>query len=86
MPIFTQLLFFGTPIFYPLRIVPEQFLWFYSLNPCVSIVEIFRWIVLGYGSFPDQNMVVTGLISTLVCLVIGIFTFGIVDREFYKHV
>tara|TARA_A100001015_G_scaffold321198_1_gene450721 strand:+ start:2382 stop:3206 length:825 start_codon:yes stop_codon:yes gene_type:complete len=86
VPIFTQLLFFGTPIFYPLQIVPNEFLWFYNLNPCVSIVEIFRWIILGYPSFPDQMMVQTGLISTMFCLVLGVVTFGLVDREFYKYV
>ena len=86
VPIFTQLLFFGTPIFYPLSIVPKEFLWFYAINPCVAIVEFFRWIVLGYESFPEPSLIISGLITTVICLVLGFLTFSIVDKEFYKYV
>lgn len=86
IPIFTQLLFFGTPIFYPLKIIPENLLWIFYFNPCVAIVEIFRWILLGYSTFPDLGLVVAGLVSTLFCVAVGVITFGLVDKEFYKYV
>ena len=86
IPIFTQLLFFGTPIFYPLAIVPVEFLPFYALNPTVGIVEVFRWLMLGYEVFPDTNLVISSLSVTIGCLVLSLITFGWIDKDFYKYV
>ncbi len=50
--VLVMLLSFMTPLFYPIDIIPQQFLFAYKLNPLYSAVECFRNIILG-GTFPD---------------------------------
>jgi len=38
--------FFGTPVIYPLSLVPERFAFLYSLNPMVEFVDFYRNLVL----------------------------------------
>jgi ABC-2 type transport system permease protein len=42
MGILLQLWFYGTPIVYPLTVVPERVRFAYSLNPMVQFVEAYR--------------------------------------------
>jgi lipopolysaccharide transport system permease protein len=44
--IFSQLLLFTSPIFYPIEIVPQPFRTVLELNPVTAIVEEFRQILL----------------------------------------
>lgn len=53
--IITQILFFMTPIFYPLNIVPEKFRWLLDMNPLTAIVEESRKVLL-YGMLPDWKV------------------------------
>ena len=46
-----QALMYATPIIYPLSEVPEQYRFWASLNPMASVVETFRFALLGKGSF-----------------------------------
>ena len=48
----THVLFFMTPIFYPLAAVPERLRWVLQLNPLTVIVEQTRRICI-YGLIPD---------------------------------
>ena len=50
--IITQMLFFMTPIFYPISVVPENLRWILQINPLSSVVEQTRLFFL-YGQFPD---------------------------------
>lgn len=64
--IFTQVLFFMTPIFYPLSLVPEHFRWLLQINPLTYIVEEVRWIFL-YGQTPHfLNLAVLTVFSMIV--------------------
>lgn len=49
--IITQMLFFMTPIFYPISVVPENLQWILHINPLSSIVEQTRQIFI-YGQTP----------------------------------
>ena len=46
-----QALMYATPIIYPLSEVPDQYRFWASLNPMASVVETFRFALLGKGSF-----------------------------------
>lgn len=48
----TQVLFFMTPIFYPINIVPEAFRWVLRINPLSTIVEQTRNVFL-FGKMPE---------------------------------
>lgn len=49
VPFINQIWFFLTPIVYPASLVPQQWQWLYGLNPMVSVIEGFRWSLLGQG-------------------------------------
>jgi lipopolysaccharide transport system permease protein len=47
LPIALQLLMFGSPVLYPLRVVPRAWRTLYLLNPLAGLIDGFRWSVLG---------------------------------------
>lgn len=47
VPFLLQLGMFTTPVVYPISLVPEKYLNFYSLNPGVFLVEGFRYLLFG---------------------------------------
>ena len=51
IPFLTQFWLFATPVAYSSTLVPEEWLWLYSLNPMVGVVEGFRWALLGTENF-----------------------------------
>jgi len=66
--ILTTMLFFLTPIFYPIHAVPEQFRIFSRLNPLALFVEEARGVLL-WGILPDVRLFLIGLtVSVLVCI------------------
>src|SRR5438445_9318583 len=48
---------FRSPIVYPSSLIPEQWLALYGLNPMSSVVEGFRWALLGTGSKPGPMLI-----------------------------
>lgn len=64
-----QILFFVTPVLYPLSSIPEPFRSVIALNPMTSIVENFRRVVL-WGSLPSwpDLLIWTGLGAALMLL------------------
>ncbi len=77
----TQLLFYATPIIYPLEMVPDKFKWIILLNPLSHVVEMFRQVVL-LGQVPD---VLHWFYLTLFCFLfasIGYYLFNRMKPEF----
>jgi lipopolysaccharide transport system permease protein len=70
---------YATPIIYPASRIPENWQWLYTLNPMVSVVESFRWILLG-GSFPGINW--ASIVLALILLISGIIYFKQTERIF----
>lgn len=64
--IITQILFFMTPIFYPIAIVPERLRWILEFNPLSSVVEETRKLFL-YGQLPDFG--VCAMLFVLSCVI-----------------
>ena len=52
VPVVTQMLFFATPIFYPLKNVPEEYRPVMEANPFTPLVEMARQTLL-WGEVPD---------------------------------
>lgn len=72
-----------TPIFYPVSIIPEQYLVLFWLNPLYPVVEIFRDVVM-YQAMPDPIMHLLSVAYAVVYLIIGLFVFyKIQDRFIY---
>lgn len=62
-----QILFFMTPIFYPIKAVPEEYRWPLLLNPLTTMIEEARKVFL-YGQLPDWKFLgISFLVSVIVC-------------------
>lgn len=81
IPYITQLWFYLTPIVYSSSEVPEQWRFFYALNPMVGVVEGFRWALLGTSDAPDPMIAVSATISVVI-FISGMFYFRRMERTF----
>lgn len=64
--IVTQVLFFMTPIFYPVSIVPENLRWILEINPLSPLVEQTRRLFL-YAQAPDPA----------ICMLMFVVSWGV---------
>ncbi len=81
IPYITQLWFYLTPIVYPASKVPEEWQFFYALNPMVGVVEGFRWALLGTADAPNPMIAVSATIALLI-FISGMFYFRRMERTF----
>jgi lipopolysaccharide transport system permease protein len=81
VPFLTQFWMYATPVVYPSSLLDEPWRTLYGLNPMVSVVEGFRWSLLGQG---ETVSVMFGLsaLTSLVLLTSGAFFFRRVERRF----
>ncbi|KUP23922.1 ABC transporter permease [Paenibacillus sp. DMB5] len=63
-----------TPIFYPLKIIPEKFQLFILFNPLYYYVELFRDVVY-YGVTPELGTLSICMILSLLSLALGFYVF-----------
>ena len=63
-----QALMYATPIIYPLSEVPDQYRFWASLNPMASVVEAFRYALLGKGSFSLSYLIYSGILAIFILL------------------
>ncbi|MAL85804.1 MAG: ABC transporter permease [Opitutae bacterium] len=75
-----QALMYATPIIYPLSEVPEQYRFWASLNPMASVVESFRFALLGKGSFSFHLLCYSTIVAVLL-LLSGIYFFKRTERR-----
>ena len=80
-----MLLSFMTPLFYPIEIIPKEFLFFFKINPLYAAVSSFRDIVL-YGAFPQTKFLLYLIITSIIALVIGVFLFYRYQDEFVINI
>lgn len=80
VPFFIQMLFFATPVIYPIRYVPERYQPWLALNPMVGIVLGFRHALL--GSEPQWRLMTTSLAVALGLFVVGLVVFRRMERRF----
>ena len=69
IPFFVQIWMFLSPIVYPVSIIPEKYRFLYSLNPMVSVIEGFRWALL--GKIAPEFMVIAFSVPVVVVLLAG---------------
>jgi ABC-2 type transport system permease protein len=63
-----------TPVFYPMNIIPKQYLGIVQANPLVYMIEYFRECML-YGIIPSLSLNLTCLAIGVVTLIIGLIVF-----------
>ena len=81
VPFLTQIGMYASPIVYSTQIVPERWIWVYSLNPIVGVVEGFRWAMLGKAPPPLGPMALSCAVVALL-LISGVWYFRRTERTF----
>lgn len=71
VPFLVQFWLFVTPVIYPTSLVPAPWKAAYGLNPMATVIEGFRWALIGAAP-PDPAMVGASVVSTAVMLWAGL--------------
>ncbi len=79
LPFLVQLLFFASPVIYPTSLLPERWSVLYGLNPMASVVEAFRWSIIG-TSPPSTGMFVVSMVVIVVLVITGWAVFRVSER------
>ena len=69
VPFLTQFWMYATPIAYSSELIPQKWLWLYSLNPMTGVVEGFRWAILGKSNLDLFSLGISSVV--VVALFIG---------------
>ena len=76
-----NMLFYITPIIYPISIVPKNLKWIIEYNPLTSLFEVLKLSFFSTGEFNPYSLVYSS-ISTLIVFTIGIIVFNKFQRNF----
>ena len=73
-PIILQMLFWFTPIVYPITIIPEAYRHWLNLNPMYPIIDAYQQILV-YGNSPQWGGVLIILAAGIILSIVGLFMF-----------
>ncbi len=76
-----QLWMYATPVIYPLSTMPADKQWIFQLNPMTSVVETFKYSVLGVGTF-SWFWLAYSFCFMILLMLIGIVIFNRVEKSF----
>ncbi len=75
-----QLLFFLSPVVYPVTMIPERYRWIASLNPMTGIISAHRYAVLGTPL--DVLSFTLAAAVSLIMLLVGFYYFRRTEQRF----
>jgi lipopolysaccharide transport system permease protein len=79
-----QLGFFVSPVCYSISIVPENYKFYYMLNPITQVMQIYRNALL-YGQSPSLYSLVYILLTAGILLIVGVAIFKKLERRFAEE-
>lgn len=74
-----RMLRYLSAVMIPMSAVPLVYKPLFLWNPFVPVMEIFRWSMFGVGTFDSLHLFLS-VSFTLVCLIVGVIRFSIVNR------
>ena len=74
MPAVIRLLFFLTPVFYPVSMIPEALRGYFYLNPFVGLLELFH-LILYEGTWPSWQLLGAVSATSIVIFFVGFWIF-----------
>lgn len=80
-----QLWMYATPVVYTSSIIPEKYLGIYMLNPMSPIMECWRNVVIGAGTFHGGYWGISWFI-TLAVVFVGVILFSKIEKTFMDTV
>lgn len=85
IPVAVQFLLYASPVGYSLAVigekVPAAYRALYMLNPVASVIELFRWTILGTGRI-DPAWLLYSVVACAAIFVAGAFAFRRAERGF----
>ena len=81
LQVILQVLFFVTPIFYPITAVPERLQIFLKVNPLTLLIEETRKVFL-YAQMPDWNFFAISLATGIAVCLLGVAWFNKTQKGF----
>jgi lipopolysaccharide transport system permease protein len=82
VPFMIQFGLFISPIAFSTSDVPERWRTLYALNPMVGVIDGFRWSILGGETPLDPMTVAMSIFVTLSLLLLGVWYFRRMERNF----
>jgi lipopolysaccharide transport system permease protein len=64
--VLVRLLMFVCPIFFSVALVPERFRWIINLNPLTPLFELFRYALLGEGTFSASQVLYSAVVGVVL--------------------
>ena len=84
-PVLLQVLMYGSPVVYPLSLIPSSYRLVYAINPMVGVIEGLRYALLGTHLVDPTAITVSVGVSVLL-FVSGILYFRRTERVFADFV
>lgn len=81
VPFLVQFWFFVTPVLYATSLLPDTWQWLFALNPMTSVVDAFRWCLLGTPQAYSYVFVLSAAVAT-ASLFTGMIWFRRRERSF----
>ncbi len=85
IPLATMLLFYASPVFYNIDLVPENIRTIYLLNPMASLLNVYH-VALYEGKMPDPSVIIVLAALALGLALLGYTVFNGKKREFAEIV
>lgn len=82
IPFITQLGLYISPVGFSSSVIPDQWRFFYSLNPMVGVIDGFRWCVLGGSTAIYVPGFLASLAVTVLLLWLGVVHFRKQEKQF----
>jgi lipopolysaccharide transport system permease protein len=81
-----QLAMYATPIAYPLSFIQQSgYAWIINLNPLTPLVELYRYVLFGTGTF-TLTSISYSLAAVAIVLLAGLISFNRVEKTFMDTV
>jgi len=80
-----NLLFFCSPIIYPLSIVPDYLMPYYVLNPVTQFIIMYRDVMVA-GNLPSLHSVAIVIGFAIAAYLVGSFVFSKLQRRFAEEI
>ena len=83
--VFTMVLMYATPIFYPIEAVPANVAGIIRLNPIYTIIYLFRELMLG-GRIPAAGSWLYAAGTSIAMFIVGALLFDRMRKEFIYYI
>lgn len=83
--VLVNILFFCTPIFYPLSLVPANLMPYYLLNPVTQFISMYRDVMIT-GDLPSLYSVVVVIGFAIAAYLVGSLVFSRLQRRFAEEI